>query len=231
MRRSHRVAGQCLAAALFGLSLGTAAQAEPVGLFQDHGDVGSPAKAGGAAYDAGGQSYALSAGGENMFAAHDEFQFVWRKLAGDFVIQAHVAFTGPGAEPHRKAGLIARSSLDADAAYVDAVVHGDGPKVLQVRRTKGAETEMQVTQADPLAEVAGPALAGADFVQLERKGNTLTVTIRTLGKPATRKEVSAIELGDEIYVGLFLCAHDPAAVEHASFRDVRLTQGGVAVRR
>ena len=47
-------------------------------------------------------------------------------------------FLGEGVDPHRKAGVIARTSLDADSPYADAAVHGDGLISLQFRRTKGA---------------------------------------------------------------------------------------------
>ncbi len=68
-------------------------------------------------------------------------------------------FIGKGVDPHRKAGLIVRSSQEADAPYVDAAVHGDGLTSLHYRRTKGAITE-QIESAVKAAEV----------VQFERKG-------------------------------------------------------------
>ena len=110
-----------------------------VGQFQDSGDVGSPALAGTTAYNPVTQSYALSAGGTNMWANRDEFQFAWRKLSGDFILQAQIAFVGAGVDPHRKAGLIIRSTIEADSPYADAVIHGDGLTSLQFRRTKGVD--------------------------------------------------------------------------------------------
>jgi len=82
----------------------------PIGQFQDSGDVGAPALAGTTAYNPVTQSYGLSAGGTNIWANRDEFQFTWRKLSGDFILQAQIAFVGAGVEPHRKAGLISRST-------------------------------------------------------------------------------------------------------------------------
>ena len=84
-----------------------------IGEFQDSGDVGSPALAGTTAYNPVTQSYAVSAGGTNMWANRDEFQFAWRKLSGDFILQARIAFVGAGVDPHRKAGLIIRSTIEA----------------------------------------------------------------------------------------------------------------------
>ena len=112
-----------------------------LGAFDGHGDVGSPRVAGSATYNAVSQDYTLAAGGVNMWARRDEFHFVWKRLRGDFILQARLELLGQGADPHRKLGLIARSSLDEDAAYADAAVHGDGLTSLQFRRTRGADTE------------------------------------------------------------------------------------------
>ena len=51
-----------------------------VGYFEATADLGSPAIAGSTAYDATAQTYTMSAGGTNMWAARDEFQFAWRKM-------------------------------------------------------------------------------------------------------------------------------------------------------
>jgi Tol biopolymer transport system component len=182
-----------------------------LGQFEGHGDVGAPKLAGSADYNAVSQEYSLSASGLNMWAARDEFQFVWRKMKGDFILQARVELLGQGVDPHRKLGFIARQSLDPDSPYADAAIHGDGLTSLQFRRTPGAITEqVQSTQKAP------------DFVQLERKGNTYTMSVARFGEPLVASEITDLPLGDELYVGLFLCSHNPAVVERAVFRDVRI---------
>src|SRR3954453_3408397 len=90
----------------------------PLGDFEAHGDVGSPAIAGYATYNAASQVYTLTPGGGNIWAKRDEFQFAYRKMKGDFIIQAQVEFVGKGVDPHRKAGIMARASIaDFDSAY------------------------------------------------------------------------------------------------------------------
>ena len=182
-----------------------------VGRFEGHADVGGPKLAGSAAYNAATQEYSMSAAGTNMWAQRDEFHFAWKKLTGDFILQARVALLGTGVDPHRKLGLIVRTSLDADATYADVAVHGDGLTSLQFRRTKGAATE-QVESA----------VKGADVVQLERRGTTYTMSVARFGEPFTVSEVKDLALGDSVYAGLFLCAHNPDVVERASFRNVRI---------
>ena len=120
-------------------SLGVApatGQESRLGQFDGHGDVGSPKIAGSGAYNALSQEYALSAAGVNMWAQRDEFHFAWKKMKGDFILQARVELLGTGVDPHRKLGLIVRPSLDADAPYADVAVHGDGLVSLQYRRTR-----------------------------------------------------------------------------------------------
>jgi TolB protein len=182
-----------------------------IGQFQDSGDVGSPALAGTTAYNPVTQSYALSAGGTNMWANRDEFQFAWRKLSGDFILQAQIAFVGAGVDPHRKAGLIIRSTLEADSTYADAVIHGDGLTSLQFRKTKGAATE-QIESS----------VKGADVVQIERHGSTYAMSVAKFGQPFTTSQLADLELGDDVFVGLALCSHNPAVVERAIFSNVRI---------
>jgi dipeptidyl aminopeptidase/acylaminoacyl peptidase len=195
--------------ALRGSSL--SGQEARLGDFDGHGDVGSPRIAGSATYNAVSQEYTLAAGGVNMWAARDEFHFVWKRMTGDFILQARVEFVGKGVEPHRKAALIVRPSQEADAPYVDGVVHGDGLTSLQFRRATGAITE----QIESAAK-------GADVIQLERKGNTYTFSAARFGDPFTTSELPDLSLGDEVLVGLALCSHNPDVVERAIFRDVRI---------
>ena len=128
------------AAVVVASTVAVSGQGARLGEFDGHGDVGSPKIAGSATYDAASQEYALTAGGVNMWAERDEFQFVWKRMTGDFILQARVESVGQGVDPHRKAGWMVRPSRDADAPYVDGVVHGDGLTSLQFRRAKGGVT-------------------------------------------------------------------------------------------
>jgi TolB protein len=189
------------------------AQAGPLGQFDGHSDVGSPKIAGSAAWNAASQEYVLTAAGVNMWGERDEFHFAWKRVKGDFILQARVELVGQGVDPHRKLGWIVRGTLDADAPYADAAIHGDGLTSLQFRRAKGAATEE-----------AQSAAKGPDFVQLERKGNTYTMSVARFGAPLTSTTLPDLSLGNEVYVGLFLCSHNPGVVEKAIFRDVRIVR-------
>ena len=60
-------------------------------------------------------------------------------MTGNFAVTATMRFLGKGAE-HRKAGIMVRQSLDADATYADVVIHGNGMPGLQWRSKQGEDT-------------------------------------------------------------------------------------------
>jgi hypothetical protein len=212
------VASTTWRAALIGLAAIAALPSQhtaqpPLGEFTGSGDVGLPRVRGSAAYNPVSQDYTLTAGGANMWGTRDEFQFAWRRIDGDFILQARVELVGAGVDPHRKAGLMVRSALEADAAYVDAVVHGDGLTSLQFRRAAGGATD----------ERQSPVKA-ADVLQLERRGGTYILSAARFGEPLVTTQLEAIDLGADVYVGLVLCSHNPGVKERARFSNVRIVK-------
>src|SRR5262249_27438088 len=75
-----------------------------LGDFESHGDVGSPRLSGSASYNSAAQEYTLTGAGANMWSTNDQFQFLWKKMKGDFILRARVEFAGPGVVDHRKIG-------------------------------------------------------------------------------------------------------------------------------
>ena len=126
----------CLVLGLAGLCT-TSLAAQTLGLFEGHNDVGVTPRAGVAVYDPGQRAYTVSGGGANMWFTNDAFHFVWKKVSGEITLAADIRILGAGGDPHRKAVLLVRQSLDPDAAYADAALHGDGLTSLQYRETQG----------------------------------------------------------------------------------------------
>ena len=195
----------------FCLSISAPAQKAAVGIFDDHGDVGTEVKPGDAIYDPRTQRYEVSGAGYNIWGDHDEFHFLWKKMKGDFIVYARGEFVGKGTAQHRKFGWMARTSRDSNASHVNTVVHGDGLTSLQFRRTPGANTEEIKSR-----------LTFADVIQLERKGNTYTMRVAKFGEPFSTEQVD-LDLGEEIYVGLFVGSHVKEVIEKGIFKDVRIT--------
>jgi hypothetical protein len=94
------------------------------GSFQAFSDIGLPGIEGKVNYQMPEQEYILEGSGENIWFGKDSFSFLWRRMNGDFILQAKIEFTGEGAHPHRKAGLMIRSGLSPDAPHVSCVIHG-----------------------------------------------------------------------------------------------------------
>jgi hypothetical protein len=146
-----------------------------------------------------------------MWGAKDEFHFVWKRLKGDFILRTRFEFVTKGGDAHRKVGWMVRPSLDADAPYVDGVEHGVGLTSLQYRPVKGTNTQTMVLSA-----------TNADVLQFERKGSTYIFSAAHYGEPFVSKELTNFDLGDEVYAGLFVCAHNGNVTEKARFRDVSI---------
>ena len=190
----------------------SALRAQPaVGVFTGSQDIGAGVKAGAATYLPATQQYVLSGAGQNIWGNHDEFRYAYQKIKGDFLVSARAEFVGrEGIDPHRKIGWMARQNLEANSPHVSAVTHGGGLTSLQFRKAVGGATE----------EVRS-SVTHANIVQLERKGRTFTMRVAEYGQPFVTEQVASVDLGDEVYVGLFVGSHNPGVAETAVFRDVR----------
>src|ERR1700712_969920 len=114
------------------------AQNNPVGIFDNHIDIGHPKNAGSTVYNAATQDYTLTGAGYNIWFERDELHYTYKKISGDFILTANFAFNGKGNSNHRKIGWMVRQSLDDNSSHMSAVAHGDGLTVLQWRVLKGA---------------------------------------------------------------------------------------------
>ena len=185
----------------------------PLGVFEAHGDVGKVEHPGAVTFDEGARRYTVTGGGENMWFAADAFHFAWKKMSGDVSLAAVIAFIGAGKNPHRKACLLIRQSLDADSAYVDAALHGDGLTSLQFRESRGAAThEVQ-------AGVSRPAR-----LRLEKRGPYARLHVAAAREEPLEFSGAAIRVSftDPFYVGIGVCAHDPDVTEQAVFSELEI---------
>ncbi|MES1214029.1 MAG: hypothetical protein ABUT20_00820, partial [Bacteroidota bacterium] len=127
-----------IACLLIILSSVALAQNSSLGIFQASTDIGNPKKAGSSQYDPATQTYTLKGSGYNIWFGRDEFQFLYKKIAGDFILTANFEFEGQSATGHRKTGWMIRETTLDDAAHASATSHGDGLTVLQWRTMRGA---------------------------------------------------------------------------------------------
>jgi WD40 repeat protein len=185
-----------------------------LGVFTHQTDVGKPGIAGSASYDANTGEYLIAGGGANMWTTNDAFHFVWVKMSGDFTLAADIKFVGDSTQPHRKACLVIRQSLDSDSAYADVAVHGVGMTALQYRDTAGDTTH------EIISSVSGPAR-----VRLEKHGDLVYMSVGATNddlQPAGA--MYRIPFKKSFYVGLGVCAHDDSKIERATFSNVQLNK-------
>src|SRR5262245_11915713 len=182
------------------------------GIFEGATDVGGPKRAGSAKFDPDQRRYTVGGGGANMWFAQDALHFVWKKMCGDFSLAADIAFEGQGGDPHRKACLLVRQSLEPGSAYADAALHGDGLTSLQYREAAGAPTrEVQ-------SNVKGPRR-----LRLEKRGQYVSMSLAAAGETLQPAGGSfRLELAEPFYVGIGVCAHNNALLETATFSELDL---------
>ncbi len=204
----------------------------PVGIFEDHADVGTVLHPGSTTFDDSKGTYTLHGSGENMWATQDAYQFAWKKASGDVELTAVIQFPNTAGNEHKKAALMFRQSLDADSVYVDVALHGNGLTALQYRLENGVTThEVQLENSLTAATTKSGAGAANELsttlpvrLRLVRRGNYVYLFITDPGGQALHYSGASIplKLDGDFYAGIGVCAHDKNAVEEATFSNVQL---------
>ena len=189
----------------------SSSQDNSLGIFQHHSDVGTVKNIGSTAYNLETQTYTMTGSGYNVWGVKDEFQYAYRKIKGDFILRANMSLVSEGGHPHRKVGWMVRHSLEMNSPCVSATVHGDGITALQYRDSPKEDMQNLIMPIE-----------AADVVQLERKGDTYIMSAAKMGERFFTEQASDIVLGEEVYIGLFVCAHNSDVVEKGAFKNVRI---------
>jgi TolB protein len=199
-----------LVVALLMARLALSAPMKPLGAFDHHQDVGNPKLAGNAVYNPSDQTYMLSSAAPNAGTALEQLHLGWKKIKGDFIIQASVRFAGTGAHPGRELGIMVRDALASSSRYAAASVRGDSLTALKYRAADGAAAaQVEVSSFQPTD------------IQLARTGNRFTFSSAVFGE--NYKSVSQdVTLTDEVYVGPFVGSHAVGVVAQAVFSNVRV---------
>jgi len=192
------------------------AQTDTLGVFTDHMDIGNPKNKGNSQYNKETHTYTMSGSGYNIWFNRDEFQFLFKKIKGDFTATANFQFLGPTGNNHRKIGWTIRQSTDDKSVHVSAVDHGDGLTVMQWRSLTGENMK------DPEGEIFFPD-KNFEVIQLQRIGKRIIMRVGHVGEPlkAVGSHVMS-NMPDEALVGLFICSHDPEVTEQARIWDVHI---------
>lgn len=188
-----------------------------IGVFTAQQDIGTVLHAGSATFDAARGAYTITGSGDNVWATSDDLHFVWKKVESKYgndeaVLSAQIDFANSGGNPHKKAMLMIRQSLDPDSAYVDVARHGNGLTSLQYRGVPGDVTrEIQLN-------VSGPPK-----VRIARSGDFFFVWYAGAdGRWIFSGASISLPMKEPYYVGLGMCSHDKDASETAVFSNVKL---------
>jgi TolB protein len=201
---------------IFLAAFGTAAFAQNapvVGIFEGQTDVGVVSHPGSAVFDPAAKTYTITGSGANMWAAEDDFHFVWKKISGDVTVTADISFPAGTGNAHKKGVLMVRRSLDKDSDYVDAALHVVGLTSLQSRDVKGGSTrEVQSYLSSPKS------------LRLVRRGDYFYMFVAGEdGVFHLSGGSMKLALNEPFYVGIGVCAHDKEAEEKVVFSNVGLT--------
>ena len=188
----------------------------PVGVFENHQDVGTVLHPGSIKFDDGDHAYTVSGSGNNMWAREDDFQFAWKKMSGDVSLAADISILGRGGNPHKKAVLIVRQSLDSDSVYADIALHANGLTALQYRDEKGAVTnDIELNLSEPAPR----------RLRLDKHGDVFYLSVAKTGENLHFSGAGIhVPINDPFYVGIGMCSHDKDVVETAVFSNVELVK-------
>ncbi len=190
-------------------------QKSSLGQFNNQSDIGSVNIPGSVKYDDIQKSYLIAGSGTNMWFSNDEFHYLWKKAEGNISLAADINWTDTTGNPHKKACLIIRQSLDSNSVYADVALHSIGLTSLQYRDSTGGPTrEIQ-------SNVNAPTR-----VLILKQDNIVSIFVASNGEKLRPSGGSInIKFKEPFYIGLGVCAHDNNVIEKAVFSNVEITEG------
>ncbi len=189
---------------------GSCDRSADLGIFEGNSDIGKVKYPGSVKFNPSDGTYTISGSGTNMWFNNDELHYVWKKMSGDVSIAANIEWIGKGIDPHRKACLIIRQSLDPGSAYADAALHGDGLTSIQYREILGDVTrEVQ-------SNISAPKR-----IRIEKEGNYLSMSVALEGGELQPSGGTfKLSFKEPFYIGMGVCSHNNDTIETAIFSNV-----------
>lgn len=188
---------------------------EPMSGVWAHKDIGAVALTGNAGYRNG--QFTISAAGNDIWTAADEFHYVYQPIEGDVTIIARVAHLDH-TNDWAKAGVMIRETLDADSTFADVVVTPSNGISFQRRVTTGQNLSNTTGYYDT---VAGGAY---QYVKLVRSGDSFTGFKSTDGSAWTQiGNAVTVNMNSKVYVGLAATSHHASVLGNATFDKVSLS--------
>ena len=173
-------------------------------------DIGGVAVAGSCGQ--AGDTFLVRGSGSDIWARHDEFQYVYKSLDGDGTIIAKVE-SMTDTEAWAKAGVMVRETLDSDSRQMILFMSPSQGIALQGRTGTGGDTA---------GFSAEGRLRAPCWLRLERNGTEITGSYSSDGETWTRLGSQTVELKKSVYVGLAVSSHNAGVLCNAVFSHVAI---------
>src|SRR5439155_5927604 len=172
-------------------------------------DIGSPVLAG--SFTVVSNGFNIIAGGTEIGAGSDQFQFSYHQRTGDFDIRVRVALLGLS-DIWAKAGLMAREDLSASSRFA---------AVLSTPAVSGTFFEWR-DPAGALANSSGwfPPNFSQTWLRLQRSGNLFSGYASFDGSTWTQLGSVTVTVPATLYFGLATDSHNGSQTTSAQFRDL-----------
>jgi hypothetical protein len=192
---ARRVAGAFIAAAAM-LSLAATASAQTMAGGWTATNIGAPRLTGTASFNR--SVFTISAAGRDIWDRSDQFVYARRPMTGDVDVTVRVDALG-STHASAKAGVMIRTSLAANAAYVYALVTPGRGVMLQWRSTAGATA----ASGSAVRSIAAPV-----WLRLSRRGTRITGHYSTNGTSWSSLGTVSLALPATFDAGMAVTSHD-----------------------
>lgn len=166
-------------------------------------DIGGPAIAGTARYNAG--VYTVTGNGDTL-GSSDQFHYVYQPVSGDVDVSVRLASLS-SANIAAKAGVMVRASLAANAAHAFSMMMGTLGAGMLDRTATGGTTEF----------ITGGSAAAPVWLRVVRSGSRLEAYRSPNGTTWSLMASQTIAMGTTVYVGLAVTSHSSTDTATAAF--------------
>ena len=176
-----------------------------------HDDIGTVNITGTALYSSG--SFSNTGAGADIEGTADAFHYIYQPVSGDVTVTARVESLD-NTDPWAKAGVMIRSTLDANSKNVFTGITPSNGITFQNRASSGGNT----------TATAVSGFSVPYWVRIKRDGNVVSSLRSPDGVTWTQIGTElVISLGTDVYIGLGVSSHTTATLATAVFKNVTVT--------
>lgn len=187
----------------FILSNGLQSQEKNLGIFSASEVIGLLSQKGSSNYELKEQAYYITAGGSAQKIFSEDFQYLYKNIAGDFILTADFANEAGTADQEKEFGWMIRSSVASNSKQFSACSNQKGIMFLKWRRNANDSIiNPQHIRMFPKKNM--------QTIQLERSGTVYSMRVANYGEPLQLVgQENLPELGNEVLAGIFVQSMNP----------------------